>query len=388
MSIIYNGTEVTAVNYNGTALEKVNYNGVEVFSAGPRPTPDSYFTFTLQSDNTYSIKAKDVNNMPETLIIPSSYNNLPVSIIETDAFRSCSLIKTAFIPSSIKTINNQVFYLCTNLTKIEIQDGVTTIGPGAFRECPNLVEINIPDTVTSLGNYSFYGDKKLANITLSNNITILRGGTFGGFCTSLTNITLPSKLQEIQNYTFTYAGIINLEIPETVTTIGAGAFRECPNLSTVSIGSKVQSIGLEAFTQCPKLTAIIVNEANQYYKSVYGSLYSKDGTTLYNFPTNKDQTSFIVADGTQVIEIRAIDNADKLTTITLPASITELKGYAIANCNNLNPLTCKAVNPPTILSYTFTNTKSNCIIQVPAESVDAYKAAPYWKERARYIQAL
>jgi len=47
-----------------------------------------------------------------------------------------------------------------------------------------------------------------------------------------------------------------------------------------------------------------------------------------------------------------------------------------------------AITPPTIASSTITGLKSGCVIYVPAASVEAYKAAPYWSARAAYIQAI
>ena len=51
-------------------------------------------------------------------------------------------------------------------------------------------------------------------------------------------------------------------------------------------------------------------------------------------------------------------------------------------------LTIHAETPPTIASSTITGLKADCIIYVPAASVDAYKAAQYWSARASYIQAI
>ena len=51
-------------------------------------------------------------------------------------------------------------------------------------------------------------------------------------------------------------------------------------------------------------------------------------------------------------------------------------------------LTIQAETPPTISNSTITGLKADCIIYVPAEAVDAYKAAQYWSARAAYIQAM
>lgn len=49
--------------------------------------------------------------------------------------------------------------------------------------------------------------------------------------------------------------------------------------------------------------------------------------------------------------------------------------------------TIDAETPPAITANTITGLKADCIIYVPAGSVDAYKAAKYWSARASYIQA-
>lgn len=76
-----------------------------------------------------------------------------------------------------------------------------------------------------------------------------------------------------------------------------------------------------------------------------------------------------------------------------------ITSHHVANLNNncqkmfnnnyaCTQLTIDAVIPPTINSNTFSGMKSDCIIYVPAESVDAYKAKQYWSDRAAYIQAM
>jgi hypothetical protein len=51
-------------------------------------------------------------------------------------------------------------------------------------------------------------------------------------------------------------------------------------------------------------------------------------------------------------------------------------------------LTVRAEEPPTIANDTITGLKADCVIYVPAASVDAYKAAQYWSARIDYIRAI
>lgn len=59
-----------------------------------------------------------------------------------------------------------------------------------------------------------------------------------------------------------------------------------------------------------------------------------------------------------------------------------------SNNNSCESLTIDSETPPTIANNTITGLKADCIIYVPAASVDAYKAAQYWSARASYIQAI
>ncbi len=104
---------------------------------------------------------------------------------------------------------------------------------------------------------------------------------------------------------------------------------------------------------------------------------------------------------------RVMINAPVLLATTIPAGsyycmfqecravtshhVANLNSYCQKMFNNnyaCTQLTIDAVTPPTINSDTFSGMKSDCIIYVPAESVDAYKAKQYWSARASYIQAI
>ena len=102
-------------------------------SVDTEATDASYFTFTLLADGTYSIKAKDVNNMPANVVIPSAYNGKAVTRISDDAFE-----------------------LCVNLTSIEIPGRVSEIRSGKFYGRENLMIVKIPATVTYSGCFVFH----------------------------------------------------------------------------------------------------------------------------------------------------------------------------------------------------------------------------------------
>ena len=109
-------------------------------------TAEDYFTFVLQSDGTYRIKAKDNSQMPQHVDLPSAYNGKAVTSIDSSEFWFCSNLQNITIPDSVTSIGEYAFYYCTNLQNIEIPDSVTSIDKNAFYLCNSLKTITFKGT--------------------------------------------------------------------------------------------------------------------------------------------------------------------------------------------------------------------------------------------------
>lgn len=76
------------------------------------------------------------------------------------------------------------------------------------------------------------------------------------------------------------------------------------------------------------------------------------------------------------------------TEVEIPASVTDMNGTSIfLNCSTLVKITCKALVPPICKanykgeSSLFKTVPAECVLYVPAESVEAYKSADIWKDQ-------
>ena len=76
----------------------------------------------------------------------------------------------------------------------------------------------------------------------------------------------------------------------------------------------------------------------------------------------------------------AFINCSALTSITIPKNVSRIEDNAFTGCTSLTRVDMKATTPPTIFSATFGIDNTNLKIYVPADNINAYKVANYWKE--------
>ena len=138
------------------------------------------------------------------------------------------------IRKGVKVIGDRDFFLCRFLTNINIPNSVTTIGDLTFVSCDSLTSINIPNSVTTIGNWGFGACKSLTSITIPNSVVTIIGNPFYGWHGILNNESKAFIYEDHvlfnKNKTTLIAYIAketNYTIPNSVTTIGEGAFSYC-----------------------------------------------------------------------------------------------------------------------------------------------------------------
>ncbi len=115
---------------------------------------ETYLGFTKTSDGS-AYKVRLTDKTKTDVIIPSAYEDLPVTEIADNGFMSCRNLKTVYIPNSVKKIGKNAFYGCTALERAFGAIAVETIDNSAFSGCTKLTYFCIYDTITTLGNSVF-----------------------------------------------------------------------------------------------------------------------------------------------------------------------------------------------------------------------------------------
>ncbi len=123
------------------------------------------------------------------------------------------------------------------------------------------------------------------------------------------------------------ADLKSIVVPEGVKTIGWDAFSLCTNVTQIELPSTLEEIGVNKtfigektiygaiLSGCYALKEIKVSENNPLYKTVDGSLYSKDGKTLIQYAHGRDNKEFTVPAGVENIRKEAFAKGDKLEKI-------------------------------------------------------------------------
>ncbi len=120
-----------------------------------------------------------------------------------------------------------------------------------------------------------------------------------------------------------------------VTSIKEEAFWLEYSLISIEIPSSIVNIGALAFDACENLTRIDVHADNQYYKSIEGKLYTKDGKTLIKYVGNSSETSYVIPEGVTLIEQKAFSGSSKLKDIEIPDTVTSIGTQAFFQCSSL-----------------------------------------------------
>lgn len=126
----------------------------------------------------------------------------------------------------------------------------------------------------------------------------------------------------------------SVTIPESVMSIGTGAFLFCGKLTEIRIPADVTNIDDRAFNWCFGLRSIAVDAQNSAYCSVDGVLYDNRVTRLVQFPGGKGG-AWVIPRGVTNIAHFALWNCPYLTSVTLPEGVASIEGEEFAGCGSL-----------------------------------------------------
>ena len=311
-----------------------------------------------------------------TIVIPDN-----VTSIGNRGFYGCTSLTSVVIPDSVISIGDDAFYGCTSLMSVVIPDSVTSIGRSAFDGCTSLTTIVIPDNVTSIGNRAFCNCWSLTTVYYSGTAEEWNMISIGSDNSDLTSATcyyyseivpttagnywhfvndvptvwefadeeyLVFTLLENGTYEVTANPDVkpqkNLIIPPTfdgkaVTSIASSAFRNCSNLTSITIPDSVTSIGVSAFGGCDALMSVHIIDIASWCEISFYSASSNPLSYAHNLYLNGDLITDLVIPGSVTsIGDYAFSGCTSLTSIEIPDSVTSVGDSAFEGCTSLTSI--------------------------------------------------
>ena len=244
-------------------------------------------------DVTYTAVMEE-HDCSENLILKLSLDGTHYTVVGYKNIPNCGHIgipaKYNDIP--VTDIAPRAFASVSNVTKLVMSDSITTVGEEAFGWC--YFDMELSKNLTNVGRQAFWNVNSLVDIELPN-IEVIGDRAFGA-CYGLRNVTLGPNLR----------------------VLGEGAFR--------GAGSN------------------FVMEDNDYYQTIDGAIYTKDGKELIAYPHYKENEEFEVPEGVERIGDSAFSNNEYLHSIVFPSTLQELGNESMSNCSNLTSVTFAGLN--------------------------------------------
>jgi hypothetical protein len=287
----------------------------------------------------------DVATLPEDFSLSFEYDGIKYGI-------------TSIKDSTVKVMTDN--YLSKPSGDIVIPETVTDAG--------------IAYTVTKINSHAFYNCKQLNSVSIPASVTSISEYAFRG-CSSLVVVTSLNPVPPtIDSTAFTSCDVLAVYVPKDAVE----AYQEADvwkELLIADVETKPENIvanfTVDGFNF--RVTSLIDYTA----KMVTGD-YSGD-IVIPETVDNNGTTYTITEIGKDTFEDSSI------TSVKIPATVTSIGDYAFFNCTSLAYVTSLNPVPPTIgstdlMGYTVFNGCNIAAIYVPAEAVDAYKAANYWQD--------
>lgn len=327
----------------------------------------------------------------------SNFKSLPSSV-DIEADDGVNTIKVN--GTSISGISGNLASAMPYLKEVKVGSGLLFINDNALSDLQYITDMTLPDTLRYIGAGAF-ANSGLKSITINSKITAIPDSCFSG--TKLSDITLkyPKLIEYIGESAFSNTVLTSFPFTETSgpLVIGASAFADCTQMSSITLPDTTVAIGAGAFTGCSAAKSVSVGKATRYIGSsafanmvslkqvtlnsvlqVMGDTVFSSDTSLVNGPELPDslimrsekggyevsekyieditlRRRVIQAIGEEISTIGTFSNCTVLKTVKLPSGLTAIPDSTFENCVSLTTPTV-GTKIDTIGVGAFTNCKN------------------------------
>ncbi|MCR4709038.1 MAG: fibronectin type III domain-containing protein [Clostridiales bacterium] len=300
--------ELEAHEFSDGLYWKLNSEGVLTISGNG--TMDDYIT--EQATGNFEPPWYSDRDSIESILIEEGVQN-----IGSYAFNLYKNLSSVSIPGSVKSIGDYAFsgynLKHNKIATITIPEGVESIGDYAFNYCSEMASIYLPSTLKKLGEGCFAYTSKLERLDLSGTKVKVIPTEFV-YSSGVQYIFFPDDLKTIEGSAFNLSKLKELNIPESVTSVGGGICYKCTSLSKANLPSNLTSVPSGVFSNCQSLREFVIPE---------------NATSIGSYAFEKCYSLISVANIENISSIgeHAFDRCSRLNGLTLSDKLTEIDDY-------------------------------------------------------------
>lgn len=303
---------------------------------------------------------------------------LPESMTEVgeDIFADCKTLRGVKLPEGVSRINKEAFWGCSILEKINFPAKLTSVDDNAFVLCGSLELDNLPNSILHVGQSAFcyvplkalkldrkveigagaFSDTPITEIEMATPCDSILGGTFRD-CPNLTKITIGEGLKYIGDNAFANSPVKEANLPSTLRDISSYAFlgysSYCPFINDIQPENHIRYIGKVAY-QCVDrdleeytIKDGTVTLADELFESSQGNAFhipasvEQIGNRAFAYTQIKALPEML---GLKRIGGEAFYGCKNLKKLTIPETVEYIGGSAFYGCSNIWSLTYNAIN--------------------------------------------
>ncbi len=303
-----------------------------------------------------------------------------VTEIGSCAFFGCEGLTEIDLPASVTSIGDWAFFGCTHLPTLALPDALRTIGRRAFVRCDDLATMTLPAGLTSIGDMAFQysglttvtipagaalGENVFVGCTRLASVYVAAGSTRYAsrdgvlFDRDLTTLllypagkggkyTIPDTVTTVAAGAFGSSGLTIVTVPDSVRTLGEGAFNNCKSLIQANLGAGLTEIPRSAFINCTALESFAIPAGvKTVCRAAFAYCDHLRSVTLARSVTTVEPYAFMYCSqlaqvdlgGAVTIGESAFTNCSALAELTLPDSVRSVGREAFYGCHLLRAVT-------------------------------------------------
>lgn len=327
-------------------------NMLDAFSVSQLVVEEGITAIGPEGATVYSIADSETN----TIYLPDSLT------AENFSCKGASHLCEIRLPAGMHTLRDGMFDGCTWLETLNMPQGVTEIGKRTFGGCKSL-DVELPPQLEKIGDKAFYRSG-IKNAILPDTVRSIGSGAFEQ-TRSMVSATLPTTITAVPERMFYASYVERVSLPVSLQSIGKAAFFNCMHLTDLQLPEGLITIEGSAFSGCTVLKELTLPGSLKHVgEKVFGGsnieiVHVEEGITELAPVMFADcpLTQVDLPNTLTTIQDAAFYNCTKLKEITLPNSVTQLGEGVFQGCSSLSQVRLSE-NLKTLPTSTFDGCKA------------------------------